>query len=248
MSAACCNPGSYFETEKADGSIVELKTSKGTYEAYSVGKGGKYVIILPDIFGYKWLNVQKFADSISSSAGVRVLVINNHQSGPFLIEPLDFAKFPDWLAANPIQYGIDQLNHLIDAMSHDSSTYHTESIVLLGICYGAKAEASILSNPSYKLIRGGIFNHPSFLDLNDAKSIQDDKSFLFNLAAEDPFFSTSLREEWQKTLEERKVKSVFRVREGVNHGYTTRPQHETDKEEAIKARDAIIEWIKTTMA
>ena len=49
MSCAdCTNPGSYFDsTQKPAGSVIKIKTDKGSVEVYSVGSGKKYFVIFP---------------------------------------------------------------------------------------------------------------------------------------------------------------------------------------------------------
>ena len=98
MSGECCvNPGAK-QSHEAQGSIQEI----GGINTYKTGQGKSGIIVFTDVFGYRFPNIQKIADTIAQNSQTTVFIpdcFNEDAMDPKT--PNLMALLPDWLKKHP---------------------------------------------------------------------------------------------------------------------------------------------------
>jgi len=98
MSSQCCiDPGSKQSHEAQDG-IEEI----GGINTYKTGQGKSAIVLFTDVFGNRFINAQKLADSFAQGVQATVFIPDCFNGDP--LDPAD-ARLPDklssWLEKHP---------------------------------------------------------------------------------------------------------------------------------------------------
>lgn len=98
MSSECCaNPGDK-QTHEAHGSIQDIAGVK----TYKTGQGRSGIIVLTDIFGNTFPNVQKIADTLAQGCQATVFIPDCFNGGAMDPNTPDvMAALPGWLKKHP---------------------------------------------------------------------------------------------------------------------------------------------------
>ena len=98
MSGECCvNPG-VKQTHKAQGEIEKINE----INTYKTGENKSAIIIFTDVFGSKFVNIQKIADTLAQDCQATVFIPDCFNGDSIdSNEPNLMAVLPNWLKKHP---------------------------------------------------------------------------------------------------------------------------------------------------
>lgn len=206
----CCGETNFHEG-KPIGTLSDLYG----VNTYSVGeKSSNIIVILTDLFGHKYNNIQLIADEFSRR-GFYVLVPDILHNDPFQpesgIEPIK------WLA----DHGVAQTKPVVDSFLNELAKDFDdefECLGLIGYCFGAKYAIQQLTKESKVTV--GAVAHPSLVDLDEYAQVN--KPLLISTAAVDNNFPQDLRTKTEDKLRENGIRYQIDVFSDVEHGYACR--------------------------
>jgi hypothetical protein len=98
MSSQCCiDPGSK-QSHEAQGGIEEI----GGISTYKIGQGKSAIVLFTDVFGNRFINAQKLADSFAQGSHTTVFIPDCFNGDP--LDPTDTKlqdKLSAWLEKHP---------------------------------------------------------------------------------------------------------------------------------------------------
>jgi len=240
MASECCANAGIHAKHHAKGTFETLAGTK-TYVTGGSDDSSKAVIILPDIFGNEFINVQKQADDIAA-AGFKVYIPDQFNGNA--MDPHDskvWDKLGEWLKTNgPKDNALKVAKALVEHLSQDGKT---KSIQMVGNCYGCKPIVLILGDEKFgKHVKAVVFNHPSFLEKSDVDKVH--VPIHINESENDKMFTPELREHWEKALKEKNLGS-FKQYPGTQHGFTVRPADAKGVEIQKEATKVMIDFLKS---
>jgi len=236
----CVKPGDKQEW-KAQGKEISI----AGVAAYSVGDENKagVVVIATDVFGYNFINIRKVADKYASLAKVRVVIPNTLNDPIDASKPIDFSKFPEWLARNPVANATAIFQKTIDELR--TAPYSYTKVFAVGVCYGFRNVADVaIKNPSS--VQGLIGYHPSFLTAEDEPKIN--VPTYFNCAESDRSFPPELKAVYEKGLVKRVAGSVMTTYPDTEHGFCVRAEGEKAQKSAEEAHVNTAKWITSRLS
>jgi len=189
-------------------------------------------------FGYKFANVQKIADAYAA-AGFRVLVHDMFNNGAMDHNTADFSKFGEWLKQHSL-VEVTEITEKVLKVVRDE--LKATSIQMQGYCFGVKPIFNILAKADEYGIKGAVVAHPSFVTVDDAKTMQL-RPILFNCAETDSMFGPQLRAAMTEAFKERKFPAEFIDYPGTQHGFAVRGDGSEHTEAAkLKAQQDSIKF------
>ncbi|KAL4867961.1 hypothetical protein BDV12DRAFT_170370 [Aspergillus spectabilis] len=220
---SCCYQGVKHEGE-ARGEISHI----GDVEVYIVKPEqresyDKAILILTDVIGHKFINVQLIADQLAAN-GYLVLIPDLFDGDPIpLNRPGDF-DLPAWKIGAYNPKGTAHLPANVDPIVNSSiaelrTKYGVKKIGSIGYCFGAKYVVRHLT-PSLSRIDVGFIAHPSFVDEGELRGISGPLAIA--AAETDAIFPAENRHRSEEILKEVGVPYQVSLYSGVAHGYAVR--------------------------
>ncbi|KAL4880637.1 esterase/lipase [Aspergillus karnatakaensis] len=224
----CCYQGVKHEGE-ARGEISRI----GDFEVYIVKPEReqeqdqesyeKAILILTDVIGHKFINVQLIADQFAAN-GYLVLVPDLFVGDPIpLNRPGDF-DLPAWLKGAYHPQGTPHTPETVDPIIEASiaelrGKYGVKKIGSVGYCFGGKYVVRHLRPPKSK-IDVGFIAHPSFVAEDELRGISGPLSIA--AAETDQIFPVENRHKSEEILKEVGVPYQISLYSGVSHGFAVR--------------------------
>lgn len=206
---ACCLARTLHDGE-AKGAHVEVLG----HSAYQIGQengNDRILIIVTDIYGYKFKNTLLLADNFAK-AGYHVLIPDILNEDPVEAG----ADFQEWLG----KHSPEVTSPIIESfVSKVKSEFKPKTLVGVGYCFGAKYVIRLISDEK-PWFDAGAAAHPSFVTIDEVKAIS--KPILISAAEVDPIFTTELRHETEKVLTEGKKRFQIDLFSGVLHGFAVK--------------------------
>lgn len=228
--SACCLAFSK-EPEKPTGTI----TTVGGLETYVAGEkygDEKVIVILTDIYGHLFPNVQINADRLSALGEIKV-VVPDILIGDSV--PLDHATpgfdFGAWLG----KHGPPITSKIVDKFLNQIKADGFGDLYGIGYCFGAKFAIQHLAKDG--LFVTAALAHPSLIAVEDVENLV--KPVLISTGDFDSSFTPDLRAKTIEILSEKKtVRYQLDIFQGATHGYavkgdTSIPEIKYAKEKTI---------------
>jgi len=192
------------------------------------------VIVVTDVFGYKFPNVRLVGDKIANAGHLALIpdyLHGNVWEGDFSME--NRQKF---MKNNPDDRVQGDIKKTI-AWLHD--TKKIQSIGIIGFCWGGRQAFDASVNKDIKAV---VSLHGGGVTVERANELAA-PNILFACGSEDQNPTVSLCEEIQKVLKEAGKNCEVKVWKGMNHGWTMRGD-EKDENVRNAANDSHEETIK----
>jgi len=182
----------------------------------------KYVVLNTDVWGHKWINLQKVADHVASECKANVIIPDLFASGAMdNSKELKDLNFPEWMAKNPVSVSIERSNKVVQHII-DEHKGKEVSIGVMGYCWGAKmCEGQLASFPQVKC---SVWFHPSWVSAEEAEKIPKGKHMFFGCAEEDGIFTPELKEKYFAVLKKNGVNVEKIDYPHTQHGFASRPK------------------------
>ncbi|KAF2808092.1 alpha/beta-hydrolase [Mytilinidion resinicola] len=210
--AACCTVG-----VKHEGAAVGELGKFGDVEAYfSYPKDRSTqnaILIITDVLGHKFLNVQLIADQFAAN-GYFVVIPNLFGDNPVQLNPPEGFNVMEWLK--------DFQTHNIDPIIAASikelrGPLGSKRIGAVGYCFGGKYLCRFLKTGQIDV---GYTAHPSFVDKEELEGIQGPLSI--STAETDQIFPAEKRHETEEILLKLSVPYQLNLFSDVAHGFAVR--------------------------
>lgn len=187
----------------------------------------EYIVILTDIYGHKFNNVQLIADQLAQETDCIVYVPDILFGDPVIAldGSTDFAK---WLSDHPHEKTRNEAVQPFLKKLREEKNPHF--IGVIGYCYGAKFAIQQLSQKD-GLADAGAIAHPSFVSVEEVDAIAKEKPLLISAAETDHIFPEDLRHLTETKLKENGNCYQLDLFSGVSHGFAARG-------------DVTVPWIK----
>lgn len=210
-------------------------TPKGTFstiaglDTYSVGEeygNENIIVIMTDVNGHKFSNVNLIADQLSTLGKYKVL-IPDILKGDAIQEPLE-----TWIPKHVPEITTPIVNGFLTAIRKELSPKYLCGI---GYCFGAKYVIQNLAKDGLLDIGAGA--HPSFVTEQDVEDIE--KPIIISAAQIDPIFTVELRHKTEEILTKKEsVRWELDLFSNVVHGFAVKgdmsiPQVKYAKEKVI---------------
>ncbi|KAK0660248.1 Protein AIM2 [Lasiodiplodia hormozganensis] len=208
----CCTTG--FKHEGASAGKIEKVAGINTYVVYPENKSTENaVLIITDIFGHEFINVQLLADQFAANGYfVAIPDLFNGDAAPVDMPPS--FELPKWLAG----HGKDQVDPIVDAVIKElKGKLGVKRLGAAGYCFGAKYVVRFLKDNQIDV---GYLAHPSFVDADELKAIQGPVSI--SAAETDSIFPAPKRRESEDILVDIKATYQINLFSGVSHGFAVR--------------------------
>jgi len=214
--------------EGTEGKYVKI----GEIDTYSVGSGTNAIVLLTDVFGYKFSNIQKIADTYAA-AGFRVVVPDLFAGDAVPADTVIRTResFLPWLQRNPPEKALGVAKTTIQAVRDD---YKATSIQAQGYCYGGKLVVHLLATD---LIKAGVVAHPGMVTVEDANAIIHPA--LFVCAERDNSFGSEIKAKFEQALKTNKIEATFIDYPGTEHGFAVRGPAEVEKQKQKSLEDSL---------
>ncbi|CAL9731531.1 hypothetical protein MOUN0_L11034 [Monosporozyma unispora] len=212
--------GSFQDLYGLDTYVTEPQVSeccKGKSSDAEVKKVNKYIVILTDIFGHKFNNVQLLADQLAQGTGFHVLVPDILFNDP-VIDLDGSTDFQKWLHDHPHDKTRNEaVQPFLESLKKEKNP---DFIGIIGYCYGAKFAVQQLSQDG--LADVGAIAHPSFVSIEEVDAIPKSKPLLISAAEKDVIFTEELRHLTEDKLKENGITYQLDLFSGVEHGFAAR--------------------------
>lgn len=228
-----------LDTYVADPQGGEAK--KCCREKADAQKEKKYIVIITDIYGYKFNNVQLIADQLAQQTGITVLVPDILFNDP-VIKLDGSTDFTKWLSSHtPEKTRNEAVQPFLQGLKTERQA---EFIGVIGYCFGAKFVIQQLAEDG--LADVGAIAHPSFVEAKEVEAIDNKKPLLISAAENDSIFTEELRHLTESILKKKGNCYQLDLFSGVNHGFAARgdvsiPWVKYAKEKALADQ---IHWFK----
>ncbi|KAF1816716.1 dienelactone hydrolase family protein [Eremomyces bilateralis CBS 781.70] len=210
--AQCCAVGVKHEGEAAG--EVKLVGDVETYFAYPKDKSTtNAILILTDVLGHKFINVQLIADQFAAN-GFFVVVPDLFQGDPVPVngENFDFGK---WLP----KHHTGLVDPVVSAtLKHMREDLGCKWIGGVGYCFGAKYVARFQKKGGG--LDAGYMAHPSFVAAEEFAAIDGPLSIA--AAETDEIFPASKRHESEAILNKMDIAWQINLFSDVVHGFSVR--------------------------
>ncbi|CCC71694.1 hypothetical protein NCAS_0I00260 [Naumovozyma castellii] len=210
----CCFSGFYHEgTPKG---IHESIYGVDTYVTGSASPKEKVIVILTDVYGNRFNNVNLIADQLAD-AGYKVYIPDILFNDP--VVALDGSvDFNEWLAKHDAVKTRAVVDNFLKELKRE---FGPKFIGVIGYCFGAKFAVQQISS------KDGLANccaiaHPSFVSIDEIKAIGNKKPLLISAAENDTIFPADLRHTTEDTLREIGARYQLDLFSGVSHGFAAR--------------------------
>ncbi|XP_020227960.1 endo-1,3;1,4-beta-D-glucanase [Cajanus cajan] len=193
------------------------------------------VLMVADVFGYEAPSLRKLADKVAA-AGYYVVVPDFFDGEPFNPQNPN-RPLPAWIKDHGADKGFEAAKPIIEALKSKG----VSAIAAVGFCWGAKVVVELAKS---KLIQTGVLLHPSFVSVDDIKSVDIPISILG--AEIDQISPPELVKQFEQILAAKSgVASFVKIFPKVSHGWTVR--YNTEDAEAVKAAEEahqeLLDWL-----
>ncbi|EON67882.1 hypothetical protein W97_07379 [Coniosporium apollinis CBS 100218] len=212
--AQCCTIGVKHEGE-AVGEIKNVGDTP-TYFSYPKDKSThNAVLILTDVIGHEFINVQLIADQFAANGYLVVMPDLFHGDPLPLNRPADH-DFMGWLNKHPTS----RVEPVIEAtLKHMRGELGCKAIGGVGYCFGGKYVARWLKKGK---LDAGYTAHPSFMEADELRGIEGPLSIA--AAETDSIFPAEKRHETEEILHKMSVPYQINLFSGVEHGFAVRAE------------------------
>jgi len=228
---------------KSTGSVEKFAGVDAYFAKPKGQKPKSAVIIATDIFGHTFVNAQLIADSITSSTDF-LCVVPDLFAGDTLSPGLDFANentrktvFGPWMAKHsPPDSKMPILRNVIKELKEKEGI---EKIGMVGYCFGGRLAALFAAEDG--TTTASVVAHPSKMTLPN--EIEEIKTPTLWICAEiDSSFGEQDRKATEDILQKKKLKAIFKLYPGTNHGFASRGDVKNEIVQAAK-KEALKETI-----
>ncbi|KAL2339137.1 hypothetical protein Fmac_013583 [Flemingia macrophylla] len=193
------------------------------------------VLMVTDVFGYEAPNLRKLADKVAA-AGYYVVVPDFLDGEPFNPQNPN-RPLPAWIKDHGTDKGFEAAKPVIEALKSKG----VSAIAAVGFCWGAKVVVELAKS---KLIQTAVLMHPSFISVEDIKSVDIPISILG--AEIDKISPPELLKEFEQILAAKPgVASYVKIFPKVSHGWSVR--YNNEDAEAVKAAEEahqeMLQWL-----
>ncbi|KAK4500884.1 hypothetical protein PRZ48_009076 [Zasmidium cellare] len=193
------------------------------------------ILLLTDILGHKFNNLQLIADQFAEN-GYFVVMPDLFEGDPVALNSMhDYEAIGKWFRSGGPSGGHTtvQVDPIVEAVIKGMrSQYNVKKIGSVGYCFGAKYVARF-SAPG-KGIDVAAFAHPSFVDADEVKAMV--APLAIAAAETDHIFPPEKRRETEDILREGKVPYQLTLYSDVEHGFAVRA--DLNKPEVKFAKEA----------
>lgn len=177
----------------------------------------KYIVIITDIYGHKFNNVQLIADELADKTGFSVLVPDILFGDP-VIKLDGTANFQEWLGNHsPEKTRNEAVQPFLQKLRDEKNP---SFVGVIGYCFGAKFVIQQLAKDG--LADVGAVAHPSFVTIEEVDAIAKEKPLLISAAENDSVFPEELRHLTEAKLKENGNCYQIDLFSGVTHGFVAR--------------------------
>ncbi|KAG9206398.1 hypothetical protein G6514_003229 [Epicoccum nigrum] len=194
----------------------EIKTISGDIRAYVTapenGSTQNAVLIMTDVLGFEFPNVQLIADQFAANGYYTIIpdVFRGNEI-PFPM-PSDF-DFPSWKANKmPRENDVDPI--FKETIKYLRGELGVRRLGGVGYCFGGKYVCRWLKPGG---LDAGFTAHPSFVEVEELKGIQG--PFSIAAAETDAIFPAEKRRETEDLLRDMTVPYQITLYSGVQHGF-----------------------------
>jgi carboxymethylenebutenolidase len=213
---------------------LTFTSGKESLPAYQTGKGDKGVILIHDVFGYKYDEMRRIADLIAQ-AGFDVIVPDLYRGKPYEMD-WGWDKFPEWLKNHPDA----RIQSDIKAAAQFMRT-RVKKLAILGFCWGGLQ--------AFNAGKTGLFDsvvdfYGSRMDPATAKEITCPFFGIFG----DKDQGIPLEQVHALEAELKKAKKNFQVKifKDCNHAFVQKRDNYNEQASKEALADAIT-WLKKTL-
>jgi len=209
--AQCCTIGVKHEGE-ASGELIKIGEIE-TYITHPSEKTDRAILILPDVIGHKFINVQLIADQFAAN-GYLTVIPDIFRGDPIpLNRPADF-DMATWRKG----HGVEKIDPIIeDLIKELGGKYGVKKIGGVGYCFGAKGVIRYLKKGK---LDAGYVAHPSFVDAEEVEAIEGPLSIA--AAETDPIFPAEKRRQTEDILFKKDTPWQINLYSDVQHGFAVR--------------------------
>jgi len=208
-------------------------------DVYVTGNGEKAIIIITDIFGWRFANMRGVADQYAAGGFTVYIpsVINDGEDAhPDRIADWR-ADMQNWLQRNSTARAGERGVALAKAVADKH-----KRIAIIGFCYGAKGAIEAFKTEH---LHACVLYHPTFFTLEDIPQLANKGPMLFQCAETDQAFD-HLRKDFEEGLG-KQADVKFNTYPGTTHGYASRPEGDNEKKQKDIAHNEAIQWLKANL-
>lgn len=210
---ACC-----FESNFHEGKIVgKFETVFGlpTYVTGLDNSSDRVIVILTDVYGHDYNNINLIADQLAKVGKYQVYV-PDILKGDKVGGPGFNKTFDGWLADHTAEITSPIIKGFVGPLREKIGA--SAFLGVIGYCFGAKYAV-------HEVGPGGVADaaalaHPSFVTIEEVEAIQ--KPVIISAAQTDPIFPAELRHQTEEALIKTKVRFQIDLFGGVSHGFAAR--------------------------
>ncbi|KAK6507271.1 hypothetical protein TWF481_005719 [Arthrobotrys musiformis] len=261
LPSSCCMRGSIHtgETTGTETVIHNLKTYVAIPESPSDIKGT--IVIIPDVFGWDFVNVRLLADSYAKRGGFRVLIPDFHFGTAFAKDSLDvvfplrgfelpwykriwdmvftFPKFLGWFWAHREAVSRPIITRFFESLREELASTSGGKLGVIGFCWGGRY--AVLMDPYVDAIYTA---HPSFLQVpTEVEAVT--KPISFALGEKDIVVPMKQVDQIKGILKKKEsLDSEVVVYEGMLHSFAIRgnPAFEAEKKGLEGSETQAVDW------
>lgn len=209
----CC-----LKTIDHEGTAIGQYKTIGGLDTYQTGAefgDDKIIVILTDIFGYKYNNNRLVADELSKKGKIQVLVPDILMNDP-IADIQDYMSRADaWRAKHTVEATSAIIRGFLNEVK---SSLNPSFIGGIGHCFGAKYV--VLELAANGLLSVGGIAHPSNLQVEDIEAIT--KPLVISAAEVDQAYPAELMSKSIEILNKNNIHYQLTVFQGTSHGYAIR--------------------------
>lgn len=208
----CCFKAFYHEGDYTGS--YEVVAGLDTYVAGAEFGNDTIIVILTDIFGYKFNNIRLVADQLAGLNKNKVII-------PDLFDGEAVVDFSNWNQQEWFgKYGPATATPKIDAYLKDiKAQFSPAKLFGIGYCFGAKFVIQHLTEDG--LFTAGAIAHPSLVSVEEVEQIT--KPLLISTGENDSSFVPELRQKTTEILSAKKdVRWQLDIFQGAPHGFAVK--------------------------
>jgi len=216
-------------------SEVEFLSGSQNIPAYQIGKGDKGVILIADVYGYRYDEMRRIANLLAGE-GFIVLLPDLFRGDPRKIGE-DRSSFQEWREKHPTERVMADIKAAAAFMRKS-----VKKLAVLGFCWGGLQ--------SFNAAQTGLFDsavdfYGARMDVTGASKITC--PFLGIFGGKDPSISSEEISALESEL--KKAKKVYQVKVFKDCGHAFVQKRENYNEQTSKEALALaIDWLKKTLA
>jgi len=222
--AACCTVGVKHEGE-AVGELGKISDFEVYYSYPKDRSTQNAILILTDVIGHSFINVQLIADQFAAN-GYFVVVPDLFYGDTVKLNPPEGFNVMEWLKGHTTA----QVDPIVSAtLKEMRGPLGCKRIGGVGYCFGGKYVCRFLKAGQIDV---GYTAHPSFIDKEELEGIQGPLSI--SAAETDQIFPAAKRHESEEILLKLKVPYQLNLFSDVVHGFAVRSDVSKKREKFAK--------------